>query len=421
MIKASHAILRLSAEERQSLKDVQQEAALCWNAILAKEKAYREAHDGAWISKSDLQKALKRRFLLHSQTIQALTDRFCANRKTAATNRRLGLKTKYPWHEKKFLTVPFKQKAIQITDKGTIRLTLHAGCFLDTGIAAPATGAHTCEIMWRKGRYILSYTAEYQDAESVKTGLKAGIDIGEIHPVAVCIENGVGLVVSGREVRSLKRRRNKSLGRFVRALSRCRKGSRRHRKLIRAKARLKSKTDDQVRNMLHQATRKAIDWCMDHKVSVLVIGDPAGVEKNTRKKKRLSRKARQKVSQMETGRIKDYLQYKAAEAGIASCLKKEHGTSRDCPVCGAQNRVRGRIYRCGACGFIAHRDGKAGFMMLWKKYPGLPLPAAFMIGHIQSVPKYRKRLCMSPACVDGPDVALSSSCHSRTTGRHIAV
>lgn len=40
------------------------------------------------------------------------------------------------------------------------------------------------------------------------------------------------------------------------------------------------------------------------RVSSLVIGDPAGVEKNTRKQKRLSRKARQKVSQMETGRIK---------------------------------------------------------------------------------------------------------------------
>ena len=420
MIKASHAILRLPAEEQQLLKEVRQEAARCWNVILAEEKAYREARDGAWISKGDLQKALKRRFLLHSQTIQALTDRFCANRDTAAANRKLGLATRYPWREKKFLTVPFKQKAIRVTGRGTIQVTLHAGCFLDTGIV-PVAPVHTCDIMWRKGRYILSYTAEYQDAEPVEAGLRAGIDIGEIHPVAVCVENGVGLVVSGREVRSLKRRRNKSLGWFSKAFSRCKKGSRRYRKLIRAKGRLKSKTDDQVRDLIHHATRKAIDWCMDHKVSVLVIGDPAGVEKNTRKKKRLSRKARQKVSQMETGRIKDYLQYKAAEAGIASCLKKEHGTSRDCPVCGAQNRVRGRIYRCGACGFIAHRDGKAGFMMLWKKYPGLPLPAAFMIGNIQSVPKYRKRLCMSPACVDGPDVALSSSCHSRTTGRHIAV
>ncbi len=187
-----------------------------------------------------------------------------------------------------------------------------------------------------------------------------------------------------------------------------RSGDKSQRKLIRAKGRLKSKTDDQVRDMLHHATRKAISWCVDHNVSELVIGDPAGVEKNTRKNERLSRKARQKVSQMETGRIKDYLRYKAAEAGIASCLKKEHGTSRDCPVCGAQNCVRGRIYRCGACGFTAHRDGKAGFMMLWKKYPGIPLPASFTIGHIQSVSKYRKRLHMGPACVDGPDVAPSS-------------
>ena len=46
--------------------------------------------------------------------------------------------------------------------------------------------------------------------------------------------------------------------------------------------------------------------------------------------------------------------------------------------------------------------------MLWKKYLEIPPPAAFVIGHIQSVSKYRKRLCMSPACVDGPDVTPSS-------------
>ena len=42
-------------------------------------------------------------------------------------------------------------------------------------------------------------------------------------------------------------------------------------------------------------------------------------------------------------------------------------------------------------------------MMLWKKHPTIPLPESFNIQHMQSFPKYRK-----PACVDGPDVVLSS-------------
>lgn len=406
MIKARHVILRPSAREAALLKATQQEAARCWNAILEEEKAFREANAGRWISKSDLQKRLKRRFALHSQTVQALTDKFAANRDTAATNRRQGLDTHYPWRQKTFLTVPFKQMAIRRSETGSLELTLAAGVRFDTGFI-PQSLVRTAEILWRKGRYVLTYTSEYAEADPVASGLRAGGDIGEIHPVALCAEDGSGLVVSGREVRSIKRRRNKSLGQFARALARCKKGSRRWKKLRRARARMKSKSDNQVRDLLHQATRKAVNWCAEHQVSELLIGDPSGVEKNTRRKKRLNRTARQKVSQMEAGRTKHYLRYKAKEAGIATCLVKEHGTSRDCPVCGSQNHVRGRTYRCSGCGFAAHRDGKAAFLMIRKKYSDLPLPPSFDIRHVQSYPKYRKRTTL-PACVDGPDEARSS-------------
>ena len=400
VIKARHCILRLSPEDQERLKAVQQEAARCWNDILASAKTHYDAGNG-WISKDSLQKALKKSYRLHSQTVQGLTDRFCANRLTAAENRRQGLNTRYPWREKKFVTIPFKQMAIKRSATGTLKLTLSAKGSIDIGLIIPFE-INTCEILWRKGRYILSYTSEYPDTEPV-SGIRAGIDIGEIHPVAVVAENGTGLVVSGREIRAVKQQRNKSLGLFSRALSRCTKGSRRWKKLIRAKGSLKGKTDAQVRDLLHKATRKAINWCLFNGVGELVIGNPAGVEKNTKKKKRLRRKSRQKVSQMETGRIKQYLRYKAKESGIASCLVGERGTSSTCPECGHVHTPKGRTFRCPECGFAAHRDGKAGFMMLWKKHPTIPLPESFKIQHMQSFPKYRK-----PACVDGPDVVLSS-------------
>jgi len=400
VIKARHCILRLSAADQLRLKAVQQEAACCWNDILTIAKSHYDASKG-WISKGDLQKLLKKGYRLHSQTIQALTDRFCANRLTAAENRRQGLDTRYPWRKKRFVTIPFKQMAIKQSAAGTLVLSLSAGDRIDTGLAIPEK-VNTCEILWRKGCYILSYTSEYHDAEPV-SGIRAGIDIGEIHPVAIVAEDGTGLVVSGREIRAVKQQRNKSLGWFSRALSRCTKGSRRWKKLIRAKGSLKGKTDAQVRDLLHKATRKAINWCTNNGVGELVIGNPAGVEKNTRKKKRLGRKSRQKVSQMETGRIKQYLRYKAKESGIASCFVGERGTSSTCPECGHVHKPKGRTFRCPKCGFTAHRDGKAGFMMLWKKHPEIPLPMGFTIQHVQSFPKYRKS-----ACVDGPDVVLCS-------------
>ena len=167
-----------------------------------------------------------------------------------------------------------------------------------------------------------------------------------------------------------------------------------------------NKTDNQVLNLYHQATRKAIDYCIERGICELIIGNPAGVEKNTKKEKRLNRPSRQKVSQMETGTIKRFLKYKAKEAGISTCFVGERNTSKQCPVCGRLNHPKGRTYRCTGCGFVGHRDGKAAFMMIRKKHPDIPTPDVFGIGHIQSIPKYRKRQAQKSrtlaACVDGP-------------------
>lgn len=404
MIKARHHILRLTDTQPDRLKQLQQEAARCWNDILAIAKAHYADGNG-WISKGDLQKRLKGQYRLHSQTVQGLTDRFCSNRKTAAANRRLGLATNDPWRTKEFVSVPFKQMAIRKSTSGTLELTLCAGERFDTGVAYPEN-VNTCDLLWRSGRFVLSITTDHADIPPVVSGTVAGADLGEIHPVALCTETGEGLVVSGREIRSIKRRRNKELGKLARALSRCTKGSRRWKKLRRARGKLRTKTDQQVKNLIHQATRKAIDWCQDHAVKELVIGNPAGVEQNTKKHKRLKRKSRQKVSQMETGRIKHYLNYKATEVGIATCLVGERGTSRDCPVCGRANRPSGRNYRC-RCGFVSHRDGKAAFMMIRQQHPSTRLPKHFRFEHRQAIPTYRKRPTPRPACVVGSDVTQS--------------
>lgn len=392
MIKTRQHILSVSLEDAEALRQCQMESARCWNEILNTATVFRTFSGGTWIGKNELQKTLKGSFGLHSQTIQALTDKYIANRETAAELRRQGLTNiRYPWREKKYLTIPFKQMAIRRSSAGSIILTLSAGVHFDTGIV-PKVPVHTAEILWRKGRYVLSYTGEFTEAEPRMGGLRAGIDLGEIHPVALCDETGIGIVISGREIRATKQLRNKALSDLQKKISRCKKGSRQIRKYLKAKRRIMAKTENQVRDLVHQATRKAIDYCVDNGITELVIGNPEGVEKNTRRDKRLSRKCAQKVSQMEYGRLKKYLAYKAKEQGIATCLENERDTSKECPNCGKRNHVRGRIYRCSRCGFLAHRDGKAGFMILRKKHRDISTPETFEIRHKQAVPKYRKRL-----------------------------
>ena len=59
--------------------------------------------------------------------------------------------------------------------------------------------------------------------------------------------------------------------------------------------------------------------------------------------------------------------YKAEAAGITVVLVDEAYTSQTCPgtlpdgtACLHCYKPKGRVYRCPACGFTAHRDGVGG-------------------------------------------------------------
>lgn len=403
MIKTQQAILRVDVKTADRLRFYQQEAANCWNQIVSVNITYYFGTHGQWIGKYELQQWVKGWHILHSQTVQALCDKFVANRLTTAVLRRQGLtKVKYPWREKRFMTIPFKQMAIQYSEANTLVLCLSAGDQFDTGVV-PIGPVNTAEILWRKGRYLLSYTIEVPDVPLLEEGIAAGVDIGEIHPASICTQAGDALVVSGREIRAAKQFRNKALGELTRLIGRCRNGSRRWRKLVAAKKWLMAKTEAQIKDLIHKATRKVIHFCVQHGVKELVIGDLRGVEQKTKKTRRLNRAARQKVGQMEYGRITRYLEYKAEEKGIRTCLVNERCTSQTCPRCHEVHVAKGRVYRCAGCGYEEHRDVKGAFMILRKVYPDQRL-VQFKTLHQQASARYRK--CpQRAACVDGSDVA----------------
>lgn len=64
----------------------------------------------------------------------------------------------------------------------------------------------------------------------------------------------------------------------------------------------------------------------------------------------------QKVSGWSHGRQIALLTYKLANEGIAVERQNEAYSSKTCCGCGAQNKPRGRTYRCAVCGLVCHRD-----------------------------------------------------------------
>lgn len=365
MIKIHRIKLNLTRLQYELVKEKQMESANCWNYIVNLSKEYYFNHK-KWIKKYDIQKLIKGKYNLHSQTIQAITDKFDSNRKTISELRKKGnTKAKYPYKTKKFYVIPFKSSAIKTNSKGNLKLTMSKGRYLELNFNVP--NIKTAEIVWKNG-YYLYYTFDDGIYEVKPKGNNIiGVDLGEIHSIASITNNGNGLIISNRESRSIKRFRNKMYAYISKRLSRCKKGSRQSKKLWKLKNKIKNKTNNQLMNLYHQATRKFIDFCVEQKVCEIVLGDIRGIEKNTKKKKKLNRINRQKISQMEYGRIKEYITYKAKEQGIKVNLVKENYTSQTCPKCSKKHKPSGRTYSC-TCGYKTHRDIVGAWNILNKKY-----------------------------------------------------
>jgi putative transposase len=106
-----------------------------------------------------------------------------------------------------------------------------------------------------------------------------------------------------------------------------------------------------VRDLRHKATRAVIDFCIEHEVGSLFIGNPHGVRRVSK-----GRHHNQRMAQWEYGWDIDYLQHKSKQARIACFTGSERGTSSRCPVCGRKHKPKGRTWAGRICGFAGHRD-----------------------------------------------------------------
>jgi putative transposase len=354
----------------QHCQQLSQESAHVWNT--AKNFFWRtdpsQAQDkkGIWLSESSLKRYVAGRFNLHSQTIQAVVEKFYDNLKSAHTLRQEKKDIRYPYKTKNWFCVHWKRSAIQVSGR-YIHLSLGLGrqgivFKLPTFLAN--CSPNCVELIWRNG-YWLSVTLDLEGKLMVICGDKpacqalgfntAAVDMGEIH--AITITDGKGaLVISGRSLRSIKRNRNKRVAQISRLQSRCQKNSRRWRRLQDVKSKVQASCERRTRDLNHKITRKACDWCINHDVKTVAIGDVTGIAQNTNNEKRLNRKNRQKISQWEFYKQRQYLEYKCSEVGIETVLESEDYTSRTCPKCGNRYKPKGRNYNCPSCNFKMHRD-----------------------------------------------------------------
>jgi putative transposase len=345
----------LSTQQEALCLFLREEAGRCWTDML---NIHIESRSGKWLSSNDIKKMFKGQYALHSQTVQALAEKLEANIDTARELRKTDPDAHYPYHPKKFQTVVWKASAIHWLNSG--RLLLSNGNNNDSLVLTVPSehldvDIRKAELTWRADHYELCLTIDtgLVNPPTKDNGQTAGVDLGEVNIAAVATEAGDALVVSGRALRSIKRLRNKRHA-ATSLISRCRPGSKRHRRLMKSKARASAKMYRQQRDILHKASRQVVEFCRANDVNEIAVGDVRDVQDGVD----LGKNSNQKVSQWAHGQFVQYIAYKSAEYGMRTDYTPEDYSTRTCSCCRLvkSSAPRGRVYACPGCGAVIHRD-----------------------------------------------------------------
>src|SRR5712692_303229 len=252
----------------QRLKAAQLEASQVWNVCCELHKAARQT-SSTWPGRDELQQATKGRFALHSQSVQMVVHAFLATiettRKLCATHPKMGMK--YPWKTKRFYPVHWPAQAVSV-ERGRVVLPMGRGrASLALHLDLPENSG-ACTLVWNRG-FELHVSIEIPQAKQAPGKVRATVDLGEIHLAAVTTNSGAAIVISGRGIRSLKRRRNMRHRQLAKKQARCQKYSRRWKKLQRAKNTMVRRSERRVRDLRHKATRQVIEFCEQEQVGTL--------------------------------------------------------------------------------------------------------------------------------------------------------
>jgi putative transposase len=283
---------------------------------------------------------------------------------------------RYPFRRRRYFHPIFKGQALKMEGphlllplgRGRDPMRVHLPEAMPTGTMVQAELGY--------GAICLTVTRERPDPVPVPSSKAGGLDIGVIH-LGMVSDGAEALAISGRGLRSVKQGRAKAQAKLRKKRARTTPGSRRRKRLNRARHRASQKVERVTRNALHHAANQIVDFCVTHPIAVLYAGDLGTL--NQHKRHRRSRRTNQEVGALEFGRLEHYLAYKLRRHGIPLVKISEAYTSQTCPHCGHLTKVAGRTYRCRACSYRAHRDGVGAVNILNKGMHGEIRPGELLV------------------------------------------
>jgi len=302
---------------------------------------------------------------LHSQSAQAVADSFYdalkAWRKKRKSGNYEGLRP--PYKQKRYFKVQWKSSAIRLRDDGVLRLS--NGRRNDPVLIDWPSDRKPkrVEIGWDGDQYELRAQYKVEENEEPRGTKTAGVDIGEIHLAAV-YTGDKSWTVNGRELRSLRRQQNRTKAQLDSKIDRKEYGSKKWKRLVRAKDRQTEKIRNQIRDLLHKQSTQLVKTLHERRVGTVVVGDLTGIREGLD----YGSNTNQRLHQWAYSKFARMIEYKARLRGMTVERVGEAYTSQTCPSCGSRHKPHGREYICG-CGFGGHRD-LVGAANIRQKYLG---------------------------------------------------
>jgi putative transposase len=122
------------------------------------------------------------------------------------------------------------------------------------------------------GVIYLTITRELPDPIPATSGKAGGLDIGVIQ-FGVVTDGQEALAIAGRGLRSVKQGRAKAQATLRQKRARTKPGSRRRKRVNRARYRTSEKVERVTRNALHHAANQIVAFCLATGMTILYAGD----------------------------------------------------------------------------------------------------------------------------------------------------
>jgi putative transposase len=362
-----------------------QSGAIYTGVLVAHWRVYRRKDH--WLSLGAAKRWSDRRgtAAMHAHTVDAAQEGFYKACVVTRALRKAGFpEAKFPYHRKKFRTTIWKNTAIR--RQGDVLVLSNGRGGTKVTITIPE---HLRDVLrFLEVRLVYDKLARrYAWHIVVENGKRpkpapgenvVAVDLGEIHPAVLSDEHSA-VIITCRERRHEGQGHNKRFAKINRAISRKKKGSRRRKRLVRAKVRMKAKHARVARDMDHKISRAVVDAAVEREAGTIVLGDVRDVADEVD----CGKVQNQKTSQWTHGKIRQYVEYKAQAEGIKVELEDEAYTTQTCPNCSHRHKPGGRNYRCPSCGIQAHRDVVGAVNILSRFKHGEPgkIPAPSIVKH----------------------------------------